>query len=247
MSLKIYSIRNKEKIYGYLFISNNYEDCYIELVEGLDEYPILFNAFVLKNNYMINSYWTNKWINERIIPYSRQNINDILKENKIPYYNELLMLIASKAHSSMDDNYIVQISYDRIDDKTKARMSKHIVDFIYSKDNNGLIVFFKNGDTKFYKVENNDIPFISTFNNEIIFNTKIRYSYLELYDKGTSFLLSYNDLKAYINNNVLSSSQVTSEFGFSRQYLYKLKNNNEIESLNNNLYLRENIATYNKK
>lgn len=246
MSLKIYSIRNKEKIYGYLFISNNYEDCYIELVEGLDEYPIFFNAFVLKNNYMINSYWTSKWINERIIPYSRQNINDILKENKIPYYNELLMLIASKAHSSMDDNYIVQISYDRIDDKTKARMSKHIVDFIYSKNNNGLIVFFKNGNTKFYNVENNDVPFLSPFNNEIIFNVKKRYSYLDLYDNGIDIPLSYNDLKDYINKNVLSSSQVTSEFGFSRQYLNKLKKNNDIESLDNNLYLRENVASYNK-
>lgn len=246
--MKIYSIRNKEKTYGYLLISNNYEESYIELVEGLNEYPAFFNMFVLKKNYVINSDWTSKWINERIIPYSRQNINDILTENKIPYYNELLMLIAAKAHSSMDDNYIEQISIDKINNNTKNRMNIHILDFIYSKDNNGLIVFFKNGKTKFYGIKDtNDTPFISSFNNEIIFNSKIRYSYLELYNKGIDFMLSYDDLKNYINNNILSSAQVTSEFGFTRQYLHKLKKNNDIEPLNNNLYLRENIAAYNKK
>lgn len=245
--MKIYSIRNKETIYGYLFIANNYEDCYIELVEGLADYPAFFNMFIEKKEYIINSYWTYKWINERIIPYSRQNINDILKDNNIPYYNELLMLIASKAHSSMDDNYIVQISFDEIDDKIKNRINLHIINFIYSKDNNGLIVFFKNRNTKFYNIKNdNDTPFLSTFNNEIIFNSKVRYSYLELYNNGKDFPLSYNDLSNYINKNVLSSSQITSEFGFSRQYLNKLKKNG-LETLNNNLYLRENIVKYSIK
>ena len=247
MSLKIYSIRNKEKIYGYLFINNNLDDCYIELIKDLDEYPAFFNMFALNNEYMINSDWTYKWIKERIIPYERQNINNILKDNRIPFYNELLMLISSKAHSSMDDNYIVKTTYDKIDEKTKNRMNKHILSFIYSKNNNGLIVFFKNGETKFFKIDKtDDVPFLSPFNNEIIFNVKKRYSYLNLYDNGIDIPLSYNDLKDYINKNVLSSSQVTSEFGFSRQYLNKLKKNNDIESLDNNLYLRENVASYNK-
>lgn len=248
MSLKIYSIRNKEKIYGYLFINNNLDDCYIELIKDLDEYPAFFNMFALNNEYMINSDWTYKWIKERIIPYERQNINNILKDNKIPFYNELLMLISSKAHSSMDDNYIEEIKYNELDENIKKRMDTYIMDFIYSRDYNNLTIFFKNNKTKCYKIKDNinTNPFLSKFCNEIIFNIKTRYSYLELYENGNDILLSYNDLKNYMNENILSSSQISEEFNFSRQYLNKLKKEGKIEVLNNNLYLKNNINALKK-
>ena len=98
-------------------MNDKYDDCYIELNEGLEEYPIFFQSFINKNKYTINSYWTYKWINERIVPYERGNINSILKDNKIPYYNELLLLISSKGNSSMDDNYIEEIKESDLDDQ----------------------------------------------------------------------------------------------------------------------------------
>ena len=120
MNLKIFSIRNKKCIYGYLFMNDKYDDCYIELNEGLEEYPIFFQSFINKNKYTMNSYWTYKWINERIVPYERGNINNILKDNKIPYYNELLLLISSKGNSSMDDNYIEEIKESDLDFSTTS-------------------------------------------------------------------------------------------------------------------------------
>ena len=226
-------------------MNDKYDDCYIELNEGLEEYPIFFQSFINKNKYTINSYWTYKWINERIVPYERGNINSILKDNKIPYYNELLLLISSKGNSSMDDNYIEEMKESALDDKIKNRMEYHIIDFIPL--DHQLIVFLKNN--KSYILDNineKEIPFLSIFGNEIIYNSKDRYDYLFIRDNGKEFPLSYNALIHYINNNVLTSKEIVDQFGFSRQYLNSLKKENNILSLNNGLYILNSIKLFKK-
>lgn len=226
-------------------MNDKYDDCYIELNEGLEEYPIFFQSFINKNKYTINSYWTYKWINERIVPYERGNINSILKDNKIPYYNELLLLISSKGNSSMDDNYIEEMKESALDDKIKNRMEYHIIDFIPL--DHQLIAFLKNN--KSYILDNineKEIPFLSIFGNEIIYNSKDRYDYLFIRDNGKEFPLSYNALIHYINNNVLTSKEIVDQFGFSRQYLNSLKKENNILSLNNGLYILNSIKLFKK-
>jgi len=86
--LLIYRIRNDYMTYGYLYISNDYNNCYIDIVDGLNEYPVFFHMFAQKGIYTLNEYWTKRWINERIIPYERQNINDILKNSNMKFYND---------------------------------------------------------------------------------------------------------------------------------------------------------------
>ena len=226
-------------------MNDKYDDCYIELNEGLEEYPIFFQSFINKNKYTINSYWTYKWINERIVPYERGNINSILKDNKIPYYNELLLLISSKGNSSMDDNYIEEMKESDLDDKIKNRMEYHIIDFIPL--DHQLIAFLKNN--KSYILDNineKEIPFLSIFGNEIIYNSKDRYDYLFIRDNGKEFPLSYNALLHYINKYVLTSKEIVDQFGFSRQYLNSLKKENNIISLNNGLYILNSIKLFKK-
>lgn len=243
--MRIFSIRNRISIYGYLFVNDKYDDCYMELNEGIEDYPIFFQSFIDKKKYTINSYWTYKWINERIVPYERRNINDILKDNNIPYYNEVLLLISSKGHSSMDDNYIEEVKIQDLDDRVKKRMEYHIIDFIYEK--NQLIVFLKNNIT--YLIENineEEVPFLSIFGNEIVYNSKVKYDYLYIKDNGKKFSLNYNSLINYINTNVLASKDIINELGFSRQYLNTLKKNNKIIVLDNDLYIKNNVKLYKK-
>ena len=226
-------------------MNDKYDDCYIELIEGLKEYPIFFQSFINKEKYTMNSYWTFKWINERIIPYERRNINNILKDNKIPYYNELLLLISSKGHTSMDDNYIDEIKEDALDDGIKRRMEYHIIDFIYETDK--LIVFFKNNTTILLEnIKEKEIPFLSIFGNEIIYNSKSRYDYLYIRENGKPFPLSYPALINYINKNVVSTKSVVETYGFSRQYLNILKKENNIITLENDLYISNSIKMYKK-
>ena len=246
--MKIYLIKDKEFDYGYLFVDNKYENCYIELIEGDIDYPVFFYEFVKKKKYMINTYWTKKWIEERVIPSSRHNINDILRDNGFKLYSEILLFLKVSGRSSMDDCYLKRIKYENLNEQIKNRLNKHITDFIYLK-NKGLIIFFYDGKTKLINNINilNNKPFLSDFGEEIIYDTKNRFSYLELYENGNDIPFSYEDLKEYLSDNVYSSEDVTNEFGFSRQYLNQLKKNDDIEMFNEHYYLKNNIKEYKNK
>jgi hypothetical protein len=116
-----------------------------------------------------------------------------------------------------------------------------IKDFI-KINNNKLIVFFNNGKTKIFEYENNnDIPFLNLFGNEIIFNVKTRYDYLEIYNKGVDIDFSYNNLIEYINENIYTAKKVEETLNISKQSVYNLKNKEDIISLNNNLFIKNNI------
>jgi len=241
--LLIYRIRNDYMTYGYLYISNDYNNCYIDIVDGLNEYPVFFHMFAQKGIYTLNEYWTKRWINERIIPYERQNINDILKNSNMKYYNDLLMIIKSKAKSSMDDNYLEEIKNVEKEIYIKKRKELLISDFIQIDDNN-LIVFFNNGESKLfnYNEKINDIPFLYKFHNEIIFNQRIRFNYLELYYKGKSIPFSYNNLINYLNNNLLNAREVMDELSISKQSVYNLNKKEDIVVIKNNNYLKNNVT-----
>ncbi len=238
--MKIYEIRNKDTIYGYLFSDDNYEEYYIDLVDGLDSYPVFFDLFIKKRKTTINSYWSKKWVMERVIPYERQNINDILKESKIKYYNELLLFVKCGGKSSMDDNYLKEIN-DK--DIAKERNDRVIKDFIRIS-NNKLIVFFKNETVVLDYLEPiNEIPFLSKLSNEIIFNSKYRFDYEMIKKNGKRIDFRYEDLVNYINENIYSAKEVEDELGISKQSVYNLRSNESVIKLNNNMFLKNNIKT----
>lgn len=241
--MKIFSIKNKKETYGYLFINHDYDDCYIELIEDLDYYPIFFKQFVDKRKYIINSYWTYKWIGERIIPLERQNINTILKENNINYYNELKMLISSKGYSSMDDNFIEPIKYDFLDEQIKKRRERLIKDFIIIKSSKKIVVFLENDESKIFDYCSDTIPFINQFGSEIIFTVKERYDYDYIFKNTPNSIFMFSDLKDYIELNLLSSSDITNTYGFKRQYLQTIKKKYKINPISHDLYLNNDIKT----
>ena len=248
MVLKIFAIKNKKYIFGYFFVDLENDDCYIELNEGLDNYPVFFDIFINKKKYIIESYWTRKWIEERVIPAERQNINDILKDNGFKYYNEILMIIASKAHSSMDDNYLKEIKYNEISDFVKERRKHLIKDFIYLKEKNKIIVFFEDGISKMIDLKTkNNKPFINSFGSELISTSYEFYSYDDIYKNGEETPLLYDDLLNYIGDNILSTNAIKKEYDYSRQYVNKLKQEKKIYELHDNLFIYNDIKTYKNK
>ena len=214
----------------------------------MDNYPVFFDIFINKKKYIIESYWTRKWIEERVIPESRHNIKDILKDNGFKYYNEILMIIASRAHSSMDDNYLKQIKYEEVSDCVKERRKHLIKDFIYLKEKNKAIVFFENGISKMINLKTkNNKPFINCFGSELISTSYEFYSYDDIYKNGKNTPLLYDDLLNYVNENILSTNDIKKEYDYSRQYVNKLKQEKRIYELHDNLFIYNNIKTYKNK
>lgn len=248
--MKIFAIRNKNMVYAYLFSNDTYDDYYIEINDEVKEQDVFLKMFLDKNEKTINNDWAKRWIDERVIPSNRQNINEILKDSNLQEYNELVLLIKSKGKSSMDDNYLEEIKMDKVSEGVQKRREKRIIDFIF--DNNRLFVFFMDGITKEYAInDNNELkyiinekPFLSIFGNEIIFNSKIRYNYDYLYDNGTIINISYTGLVAYLVDNLIKTKDVEKELDYSRQYINMLAKKEKIKKINNDIYLKNSVIKF---
>ncbi|MBO4666537.1 MAG: hypothetical protein J5666_00215 [Bacilli bacterium] len=248
--MKIYAIRDKENIYGYIFSRNDYGKYYIEINDDVKEHGAFFHMFLEKGKKVINTEWSRRYVEERAIPSNRQNINSILKNDKMKYYNELLIFIKAKGKSSMDDYYLEDVLEENVVGSVQERREKRILDFIL--DRNKLIIFFMDGLTKEYKITDeyeqkyiqNEEPFLSIFGEEIIFNSRIRYTYEYLYENGEMFDLSYDSIKKYISTNVLKTSDVASTLDCSRQYVHQLMEKEELKSMSNETFLKNDIRRF---
>lgn len=239
--MRVFKIKQKDVCYGYLFLAKGMNNAYIELIEGNLDYPVFFNIFVGKGEYTINSDLTKKWILERVIPYERQNIAAILKENNLKGYNEYEMFVLAKGKSSMDDTSIEEISSKDIDKQIIDRHAHLIQDFIFC--GTSLIVFFKNGKTKQFNLtqEYNNAPFLSEFRDEIVFSLNERLSYLDLYKNGIDIKLSYDALKEYLANNLLEANDVAELKGVTKQNISLQKKSGKITPIKDKYFLKNDV------
>ena len=69
-----------KRLLGYLFYYERSRRFFAELLEGVDEWeaPFIFSSFVKKNIRSIDSEWSMKFVQQRIIPADRQNLGDTL-------------------------------------------------------------------------------------------------------------------------------------------------------------------------
>lgn len=246
--MKVFEIRDINNIYGYLFSNDDYSDYYIEINDEVKQ-DIFFQMFLDNNECIINNDWTKKWIEERVIPNNRQNINDILKNSKIEKYNELELFIKVKGRSSMDNSYLKEIKIDDITSNIKERRKRRIREYIY--DNNTLIVFFMDNKTILYKIDDQDLlkymnngSFLSIFGCEIVFTRKIRLSYDFLYKNGKVIDISYDTIIKYLAENLCTQREVILDLGYSRQYLHILSKNDILKPIKKDVYLKNDVILY---
>ena len=91
----VFEIHNKaenRRLLGYLFYYDRSKRFYTELLSDLDEWsaPFIFAGHVKRCEYSIDSVWSKKFVNQRIIPLDRQNLGSILKENGLKTYDEYM-------------------------------------------------------------------------------------------------------------------------------------------------------------
>lgn len=72
------------------------------------ELPFLFQHFASQGIYELDNNWSKRWVTERIVPPSRQNIGAILKANNMGNYDEMQLLALSDGRCCQDDCYIVK-------------------------------------------------------------------------------------------------------------------------------------------
>ena len=87
--MKIFAIKEKSSdnsepvVYGWLTYFEEEKEFQIRLCEEIDywECPLFFSTFVKKGEYVLNVHWSRAWVQQRILPWERQNLQMILQKN----------------------------------------------------------------------------------------------------------------------------------------------------------------------
>lgn len=105
-----YAIRrnNRNKIVGILNYDEKEKKYTIEIPENVTpkEAPFMISLFLKKGIRTMNSDWSMRWVQSRIIPSSRQNIGEILRVNGMRSYDEHKLLLKNEGRSCQDEFYI---------------------------------------------------------------------------------------------------------------------------------------------
>lgn len=229
----------------------------IELVETLDEWnaPLLFSSLVKKGIYTIPGDICKMWVNERIIPSGRQNIDSILQTHKLKEYNEMTFLELSHGKCSQDSLYIKSLS--ELPYYVRQRQQKNLSECVMLKQKK-MLCFFRDKSVRIIDLESfksisgiDKVSANETLYNSgmvgvggysITFNNAIEISACELYKSGILLPLSSDDFEQFVMTDVLDSSECCTILNCSRQNLKYLCDNKKIKTVKNssagNLYLK---------
>lgn len=99
---------NRNKIVGILNYNEQTKKYTIDIPEDVSykEAPFMISLFLKKGIRFMDSDWSMRWVQSRIIPSSRQNIGEILRVNGMSSYDEHKMLLKNEGRSCQDEFYI---------------------------------------------------------------------------------------------------------------------------------------------
>ena len=100
--------KNRNKIVGILNYDERTKKYTIDIPENVtpEETPFMMSLFLKKGIRTMNSDWSMRWVQSRIIPSSRQNIGEILRVNGMRSYDEHELLLKNEGRSCQDEFYI---------------------------------------------------------------------------------------------------------------------------------------------
>ena len=113
--MKRYAIKRltdkEHKILSILNYDEEKKEFTIDIPENVTELeaPFLMSLFLEKGIRHIDPEWSISWVRDRIVPSSRQNIGQILRENHMEAYDEYLFLIKNQGRSCQDECYIEEL------------------------------------------------------------------------------------------------------------------------------------------
>lgn len=269
--MKIFAIRDEsasEQIdLAYLLYYEQEKRFYIELPENADPWktPLLLSSFAKKGETSVNSYWSKLWVQQRIVPADRQNLGQILKDNKLKEYDEFELLMLAMGRCAQDDYYLASMDETQLPEQIQKRFSKRIEDII-PLENYALLVFFCDGAVKkcslkeyFEKTQ----AFRVLLRNEDYFTAaslqpggcgvewdiNLSVSDTLLYRIGKKVPLSVSDFRNFVVHRVVNVAEAAEILNCTRQnieYLTKAGKLHPVKSSKKNtLYLKSEILKRN--
>lgn len=238
--MKIFALINEHtnaKPNTFLIYYETTRTFYIEITDGADEWdvPFYFSYFVKSKIYSINPDITLNWIRQRIVPTDRQNLGQILRDNKLKSYDEYELLMLGKGRCAQDDYRLDKISEDELPKCILNRFSKRIDDLIPLSSSFSLLVFFCDGKAKICNLEpliKNDTylsRYLSLhperFNNVkiesgghcISWNDNMYISSIAMYSTGKNVPLAKEDIISFISQRTVNTAEAAEILNCTRQ------------------------------
>ena len=263
--MKIFEILDKENeiSIGVLLYYEKEGTYIIELQEYLDEWtaPLLFACYVRKKIYTIPREISFLWVKERVIPSGRQNISDILAHHKLKSYDEMKLLEISEGRCSQDSLFIKKI--EKLPGYVVERTKKNLMECVISGDHS-LLCFFADDTIK--KVDITQLAYVEgmdkvlrnkslfqsgkvgTGGYSVTFNDSIDIPAAILYESGVYIPLKLKDFIAFVQNNILDTSDSCNILECSRQNISYLVKQQQLvpvrEEVRGNLYLKGEVLNH---
>jgi len=261
-----------QKEVGYLFYYENEDAFVIELTENLsfDEASIFFAPFIEKGELTLDSKWSKNWVNQRIVPTDRQNLGQILRDNKLKDYNKYRLLMLGHGRCAQDDYAVIKVEVNDVPAWVKERMKKRI-EFCASISSGRVVTIFNDGTIRIFDVQrvcldetNEDSSKRDTAKenatNEELTSEAVRLapcgvainigkstsvSAREIYENTKPLPLRREDLRTLMSQYIVDTKDVCEELGCSRQYVHQLTQNDELsafkEDTKTTLYTKSDI------
>ena len=198
--MKVCVLRNeyeKREDLAYIFYYPRKKEWYIELPEGIDEWelPFILDSFARNGEWSINSYWSRRFVTERIVPPNRQNIGAILRDNNLEEYDEFALFMIADGRCAQDECYIKEISTDGVPEEILKRKESYLETAMVI--DNSILLTLKNGE-------------VFLVDNEVVAGQYDWYKRLLSYARGLS------GLRVDVAGNAL---MVTESKSLSAEYL----------------------------
>ena len=252
----------RERLLGYLIYYETAKAFYMELSDGIDpwEAPPLFSAFAERGAYSINSYWSMRWVQQRIIPQDRQNLGQILRDNHLQEYDEFSLLLLARGRCEQDDFYLEEIPANPLPELLSRRWHTKLTDVV-PLERPRLLVFFRNGPAKIVNAEELDnsacAPFLANQGRfdtvelqpdgyGIAWSERAAVSDQALYANSEHINLSLDDFIGFVQHRVVSASEACQILGGSRQNIDDLMKRGKLHPIRRDskykLFLRSEVA-----
>ena len=249
--MKIFAVKDEtmpsEMILGYLIYYENAKTFYMELADGIDPWdaPPVLSSFAERGQYSIDSYWSLRWVQERIVPRDRQNIGQILREHNLKEYDEFSLMLPAMGRCEQDDFYLEEMPADPLPELLSRRWQTKIAE-VTPMATPKLLIFFCSGATKVVDIREMNPPSCEPFlTSQVRFNTvevqpggygiywndRAMIAHRDLYAHGISVPLTLQDLHRYVQSRIVSASEACGILECSRQNIDDLMRRDKLHPI----------------
>ena len=200
--------------------------------------PLVLSSFAARGQWAIGAGWSKRWVESRLVPQSRQNLGEVLRENGLDSYDTLRLLEMTDGRNSQDDCFLTPLRLADCPEWYRERESARVVEAV-ALQGRRLLVAFRTDEVRLYESEELamlDDGFSRIAESEAVFERVevatggrgVRWGSVVVIDDdrlrhaGTSLPLSWNDLSSIAPSLLVDSSEAANMLGCTRQNLHAL-------------------------